>query len=480
MAFDTTAAYALILLAGAAVFWTWRYGQNQLERQRNEVSRIHRTAQKLLQAKSLREIDDLLRRGFTEARLPVEATVYFYRRANRQLETLDGDVVDIHSPQAGAPSIIATTFRNRVAVFSSDTKPAGYLVPMLAGEESTGVVLFSGEGLRTGIGLPSLEFLANHAAVAARALEQQAAQEQVFRYEKLATASQFVQAVAMELREVAQESPRAQQLVDRLLAMGRAESADARPIALAGLLNGIFDSRRERWAEKRIQEPDYLDTRNTLQVMGAPHQLEQVFTALLESAEALRPPAIEVTAAARARRARVEIRFSPVLPGAPLSDARRGLVQATLRAMGGELAVAETLPVRFEVELPLCAPSGALRDSSGETRTALVVESDATQRWQLVQLVAQRGIRVVPAESPGDALDRFEQFDFDLVFCPWQNGRPEAVRLLEHVLLSGRPVQTFVVAEADESGMDAAVEGRAFVLRKPVRDVNLFPLLPAS
>ena len=479
MALDATAWYAVVLLAGAAVFWAWRYGQTQLEHQREEVARIHRTAERLLQAKSLREINDVLGSGFSDARLPLSAEVYFYRRASRELATVDGASVDIHSPQAGAPSVIATTFRNRLAVFSSDTKPPGYLVPMLAGEESAGVILFSGEGL-AGMELSSLQFLADHAAVGARTLDQQAAQEQLFRHEKLATASQFVQAVAMELREVAQESPRAQDLVDRLLAMGRAEAADARPIALAGLLNGIFASRRSRWEEKRIEDPGDLDSNEALQVLGSPHQLEQVFVALLESAEGLRPPALEVTAGIRSRRAHIEIRFSPLLPGPALPDARRALIQATLRAMGGELTSTEALPVRFEVELPLSTPSGALRETSGESRTALVVEPDPTQRWQLVQLVAQRGIRAVPAESPADALDRFEQFDFDLVFCPWQNGRPEALRLLEHVLLAGRQIQTFLIAEAEESGMEAAVEGRAIVLRKPVRDVNLFPLLPAS
>ena len=480
MAVDVSAWYAAVLLAGAAVFWTWRLSQGQLERQREEVARIQHTAERLLQAKSLREIDDMLRRGFTDSRLTIEAKLYFYRRTSRELETLEGEAVDIHSPQEGAPSLIATTFRNRVAVFTSDSQPGGYLVPMLAGEESNGVVLFSGAGLLQ-IGLPSLQFLASHAAVAARAIEQLAWQEQLFRHEKLATAAQFVQAVAMELREVAEESPRAQGLVDRLLAMGRAEAGDARPVHLASLLNGIFADRRPAWRERQIDDPVDLEENDALQVLGSHHQLEQVFVALLESAESLRPPAIEVTAGIRSRRARVEIRFSPVLPGSPLPDARRGLVQATLRAMGAELVVAETLPVRFEVELPLCTPVGSLRgETAGESRTALVVEQDPTQRWQLVQLVAQRGIRVVPAESVADALDRFEQFDFDIVFCPWQNGRPDAMRLLEHVLLTSRPVQTFVVAETEESGMEATVEGRAVILRKPVRDVSLFPLLPAS
>jgi CheY-like chemotaxis protein len=348
---------------------------------------------------------------------------------------------------------------------------------MLAGEETMGVILFSGADLRS-LDLASLEHLASHAAAAVRALDQQATQEQIFRHEKLATATQFVHAVAMELREVAEESPRAQDLVERLLAMGRAE-ADTHPLPLAEYLNSLFAARRPRWFDRQIVPPDELEPNPSLQVLASEHQLEQIFTALFEHAEALRPPAIEVTAQIRARRARVEIRFSPVLAGPPLPDARRGLIQAALRAMAGELTVVDTLPMRFEVELPLCAPTHPLQEAR-ESRTALVVEPDATQRWQLVQLIAQRGVRAVPAESPGDALDRFSQFDFDLVFCPWQNGRPEAMRLIEHVLLAERPVQAFVIAEADEKGADAALEGRAVVLRKPIRDSSLFPLLPAT
>ena len=477
MAPDATAWIALVLLAGAAVFWTWRAGQSQLDREREQNAGVQRTATRVQQAMSLREIEESLRRGMGDMRWKIETQIYFYRRSSRELETLDGDSVEIHSPQAGAPSIIATTFRNRVAVFSTETKPAGYLVPMLAGEETLGVILFSGLDLRT-LDLPVLQHLAGCAAVAARTLDQQAAQEQMFRHEKLATATQFVHAVAMELREVAEESPRAQDLVERLMAMGRAE-ADTRPLNLAEHLNALFAARRPRWFDRQVESPADLEPNPALQVLASEHQLEQVFTALFENAEALRPPAIEVTASIRARRARVEIRFSPLAPGPPIPDARRGLIQAALRAMAGELVVVEALPVRFEVELPLSTPSSPLHESR-QTRTALVVEADATQRWQLVQLIAQRGVRAVPAETPDDALDRFGQFDFDLVFCPWQNGRPEAMRLIEHVLLADRAVQAFVVTEGDETGVEAALEGRAVVLRKPIRDSSLFPLLPAA
>ena len=125
--------------------------------------------------------------------------------------------------------------------------------------------------------------------------------------------------------------------------------------------------------------------------------------------------------------------------------------------MGGELLVADTLPVRFEIELPLHAPSGSLRDQARDSRTALVVEADPTQRWQLVQLVAQRGVRVVPAETPDDALDRFAQYPFDLVFCPWLNGRPDAMRLLENVLMADHPVRVFAIAEAEEVSVEATL-----------------------
>lgn len=477
MAPEATAWYALILLAGAVVLWVWRAGQGQLEREREQSAGVQRAAARVLLAKSPREVDDLLRRGLSDMRLKLDPQVYFYRRASRELETLDGDAVDIHSPQAGASSIIATTFRNRVAVYSTETRPPGYLVPMLCGEEAAGVILFSGADLRT-LELTDLQHLATTAGVVSRNLDQQAAQEQMFRHEKLATATQFVHAVAMELREVAEESPRAQDLVERLLAMGRAE-ADTGPVPLADHLNRIFTARRPRWFDRQIESPADLAPNAAMQVLASEHQLEQVFTALLETAESLRPPAIEVTAAVRARRARVEIRFSPVLPGPPIPDARRGLIQAALRAMAGELVVVDALPVRFEVELPLSVPSNPLLEPRN-TRTALVVEPDATQRWQLVQLIAQRGVRAVPADSPADALDRFGQFDFDLVFCPWQNGRPEAMRLIEHVLLAERPVQAFVIVEEEESGAEAALEGRALVLRKPIRDASLFPLLPAA
>jgi signal transduction histidine kinase/CheY-like chemotaxis protein len=477
MAPDATAWYAVILLAGAAIFWTWRAGQGQLEREREQAGALERTAARLLQAKSLNDIDDWLRRGLSEMRLKIDTSVYFYRRSSRRLELLDGEAVDIHSPQAGAPSIIATTFRNRVAVYTTETKPAGYLVPMMAGEETLGVVFFSGADLRA-LEMSMLQHLASCAAVAARNLEQLALQEQMFRHEKLATATQFVHAVAMELREVAEDSPRAHDLVERLLAMGRAE-ADTAAVSLGDHLNRLFAARRPRWFDRQIVPPDDIAPNPALQVLAPEAQLEQVFTALFDAAEALRPPSIDVAASVRARRARVEIRFSPVLTGPPLTDARRGLIQATLRAMAGELVVVDTLPVRFEVELPLTGQAQPLLEAR-ETRTALVVEADATQRWQLVQLIAQRGVRAVPAESPDDALDRFNQFEFDLVFCPWLGGRPEAMRLIEHVLLAERPAQAFVVAEHEETGAETALEGRAIVLRKPIRDSSLFPLLPAA
>jgi len=478
MALDATAWYAIILLACGAVFWTWRLGQAQTERARTETARVQRISERLLQAKSLREVDDALRRGFQDSRWKVETQVYFYRRASRHLETLDGDSVDIHSPQHGAPSLLATTFRNRVAVLSSDPGSSGYLVPMLTGEDAAGVIVFSGADIRD-LDRGSLQHLANQAGAAARAIDQQAAQEHHFRHEKLATASQFVQAVAMELREVATESPRAHALVDRLLAMGRAEAGDAQPVRLAELLNGIFTAHEQQWAERQIEAPDAVEANEALQVLGSRHQLEQIFSALLEAAAAVRPPALDVSASVRTRRARVEIRFSPLVAGQVLTDSRRGLVQAALRAMGGELSVSEALPVRFEVELPLYAPAVALRDAARDARTALVVEPDPTERWQLVQLVAQRGLRVVPVETPDDALDRFAQYPFDVVFCPWQNGRPEALRLLEHAFLTERPVQAFVIAEPTDATVETAVEGRAAVLRKPVRDADLFPLLPA-
>ena len=202
MVIEATAGYALILLLAAGVYWGWHWLESRLERLQQGTAHLERLGEKVLQARGVREVDDLLRRALGEGRLKLRVRGYYYRRTQRRLETLDGDTaIDIHAPQGETAAAVAAAFRNR----AMDAEDGHVLVPMLAGEETLGVLELTGLALRWLDG-DALQHLCNLAGIAVRQSEQAIAQEQTFRTEKVATAAQFVQAVVTELKAVAGES----------------------------------------------------------------------------------------------------------------------------------------------------------------------------------------------------------------------------------------------------------------------------------
>jgi signal transduction histidine kinase len=445
------------------------------------------------------------------------------------------ETIDPEAPSGSMASAIATCFRNHALITIPDVRRSPHfkkedtvlaprsvlLVPMFAQSELMGVLEihhsrrfhYFSQGEQA-----AMQHLANQIATALKLQEQHSMREQLFRSEKLAAAGQLISDVANELRSPLQsiatlatallsrngdghhveldsittEANRASEIVARLVSFANVEQAQAEPLDLNAILSGLLKFRAPEWKAKGVEIKSQLAVKRAI-VLGSPGQIEQVLLNLLvdaeKSAAEAKDKVITVSSSLLAKRVLVEISYplrSPDIRG-DSSDGDHtgsgalglGVCRGIIESHGGEFRVVRTSPAqaRFDIELPVIEArqtgSGASELSEAIRQlTVLVVEPDNKVQRQLVQMLGNRGDRVVPVSSAEEGLDIVERLRFDMVICAVRLPSLNWVTFCERVRLR---VGGFVLlTDAFNSDVGRAFRNsEGYVLSKPVDETEL-------
>jgi len=395
---------------------------------------------------------------------------------------------------------------------------AAIFVPMFAQSELVGVLeLHNSERIRyySQADQGAMQHLANQVATALKLQEQHLVREQLFRSEKLAAAGQLISEVANELRlplesivarasllrsrrtddfreeleSIALDAQRASQIVARLDSLAKVEQTEVEAVDLTALIMGLLQFREPECKAKGVEIRSQLAAKPTI-VMGSPGQLEQVLLNLLVDAEKsaadAREKSITVSSSLLARRMLVEIAYSTrssefqILDGADgehlgggtlALGACRGIIQSH----GGEFRAVRVSPVqaRFDIELPVVEArasgiaAGTVIPGRSRHLTVLVVDPDAKVQRQLLQLLGDRGDRVVPVSNAEEGVDLVQRMRFDIALCAVRQPGLNWVEFFERVRYQ---VGGFVLlTDGFDTDLARAFQGsEGFVLSKPI------------
>jgi CheY-like chemotaxis protein len=295
-----------------------------------------------------------------------------------------------------------------------------------------------------------------------------------------------------ELESITEEASRASEIVSRLVSFANVESAQAEPVDLNAILSGLLKFRAPEWKAKGVEIRSQLAVKRAI-VLGSPGQIEQVLLNLLvdaeKSAAEARDKVITVSTSLLAKRVLVEICYplrSPDTRGDSSESDHSGsgalglgVCRGIIESHGGDFRVVRTSPsqARFDIELPVIearqSGSGAQELSEAIRQlTVLVVEPDTKVQRQLVQILGNRGDRVVPVSSAEEGLDIVERLRFDMVICAVRLPSLNWVAFCERVRLR---VGGFVLlTDAYNADVGRAFrESEGFVLTKPVDETDL-------
>jgi signal transduction histidine kinase len=451
------------------------------------------------------------------------------------------NVIDPEAPASSMASGVAACFRAHAMLSIPDTRRSPHFrreeaavsprsvlfVPMFAQAELMGVLdihhnnhfHYFSEAEQA-----AMQHLANQIATALKLQEQHSMREQLFRSEKLAAAGQLISDVANELRsplqsiamlatalrsqngEVAHpelesittEARRANEIVGRLVSFAKVEQSQAEPLDLNAILSGLLKFRAPEWKVKGVEIKSHLAVKRAI-VLGSPGQIEQVLLNLLvdaeKSAAESRDKVITVSSSLLAKRVLVEIAYPTRGPDnrgdstdpdhAGSGALGLGVCRGIIEGHGGEFRVVRTAPgqARFDIELPVIEArqtgSGASEFSEAIRQlTVLVVEPDGKVQRKLVEMLGNRGDRVVPVSSAEEGLDIVERLRFDMVICAVRLPGLNWVQFCERVRLR---VGGFVLlTDAFNSDVGRAFRNsEGYVLTKPVDETDLYRICRA-
>jgi signal transduction histidine kinase/CheY-like chemotaxis protein len=445
------------------------------------------------------------------------------------------EAIDPQAPSGPMASGIAACFRSHTMLAIPDVRRSPHfkkeetvlaprsvlMVPMFAQNELMGVLEihhsrrfhYFGQGEQA-----AMQHLANQIATALKLQEQHSMREHLFRSEKLAAAGQLISDVANELRSplqsiatlatalltrngdashaelhsITSEASRASEIVARLVSFANVEQAQAEPLDLNAILAGLLKFRAPEWKAKGVEIKSQLAVKRAI-VLGSAGQIEQVLLNLLvdaeKSAAEARDKVINVSTSLLAKRVLVEISYplrSPDVRGdstdgdhAGSGALGLGVCRGIIESHGGEFRVVRTSPAqaRFDIELPVIEARQTTVGTSELSEairqlTVLVVEPDSKVQRQLVQMLGNRGDRVVPVSSAEEGLDIVERLRFDMVICAVRLPSLNWVVFCERVRMR---VGAFVLlTDAFNSEVGRAFrDSEGFVLIKPVGETDL-------
>ena len=396
-------------------------------------------------------------------------------------------------------------------------------IPMFAQSDLMGVLALYHSGSVHYYGQSeqaAMQHLANQVATALKLQEQQSIREQLFRSEKLAAAGQLISDVANELRSplesiaalasalrsrqdaesrnelqsIADEASRASETVARLVSFAKVEQSQAERVDLTALLSSLLKFRAPEWKVKGVEIRSQLAPKSAI-VIGSPGQLEQVLLNLLVDAEKAaaeaREKTINVSSSLLAKRVLVEISYPMRSPDIQIAEAvdgdhagsealGLGVCRGIIQSHGGEFRVVRLSPTRarFDIELPVVetrhTAAGAPHEfqAPGRQLTVLVVEPDNKVQRQLVQLLGNRGDRVVPVSSSEEGADLAQRLHFDMAICAVRLPGLNWVEFFERVR---HQVGGFVLlTDGYDNDLARAFQGgEGYVLSKPIDEAEV-------
>jgi CheY-like chemotaxis protein len=525
----------VVIIGVGIVLWT---RERRIRNQRKKLRKTYQLGEEILSASSpatiLKRISDALPGilGITRVQL------YIYNRSVKTLDAIVGEngestSISLSSPPGGTPAGAVACFHYRtllvipdidrspfpIAGNSGERTPKSLLfVPMMAQNEVVGVLeLDQDDRVRDfSADIQSLaQHLGNQIGVAIRLLDQRSVQEQLFRTEKLAAIGRLISSVVNELqtplahikdlahkamekahggaaeREVAAiatEASKASGMVSRLLSFAASEQVEAKSVDINLLLANLIEFREGDWKASGIRVRNMI-SRDSMHVLGAHGQLEQVFLNLFVHAEQslaqVEQRAITVRTSLLAKRVLVEISFSAPSELRKPEDtaAVLGVTRGVIGAHGGEVRLIEknNSDPRFEVELPASArdrsqPAPAATVSAprdfARHMTALVIEPEDSAQRQIVALLSARGFRVVPAANSDAGLDMAQRMRFDAAFCSLHAPGLNWVELSER--MHTRVAGFILLSDGYDAELSTDFEGDGrFVLPKPIQEDEL-------
>jgi CheY-like chemotaxis protein len=303
-----------------------------------------------------------------------------------------------------------------------------------------------------------------------------------------------------ELETIAADAQRASQIVARLDSLAKVEQTEVQAVDLTALLTGLVQFREPECKAKGVEIRSQLAAKPTI-IMGSPGQLEQVLLNLLVDAEKAaaeaREKLITVSSSLLARRMLVEVSYSTrsnefqrldaadaehLGGGALALGACRGIIQSH----GGEFRSVRVSPVqaRFDIELQVVEPrasgtaSGVALAGRSRQLNVLVVDPDAKVQRQLLQLLGERGDRVVPVSNAEEGVDLVQRMRFDMALCAVRQPGLNWVEFFERVRYQ---VGGFVLlTDGFDTDLARAFQGsEGFVLAKPIDEAEVLRICRA-
>jgi nitrogen-specific signal transduction histidine kinase/ActR/RegA family two-component response regulator len=469
---------ALFMIMALLALWSWREGR--MANLRRALRTLNSLGEDVIAAASPREIVRKIIGVLSKLMRVSGAGIFVSNRQTQALDCFLGEgTAGEYGERLGAPILEAATaaFRNRTLLAVPDTRRSplfnstengaprsALFVPMFAQAELVGILeVEQSDRVQyfTREQHAALQHLANQVAAALKLQEQQSIREQLFRTEKLAAAAQLMSGIANELRSplesigsvavalrkrcrdadpeislIAVEANSASEIVQRLLALSRAEESEGESVDLNDMLTEVADLHEPVLRSKNIAIRRRL-SKEPLIALGSREQLTQVMLNLLIYAEQCLDDGrasseISVGSGLLAHRAMIEVCW-PARTEAELDRAvdrieKTGLSLEVCRGIihshGGELRVSHLASdIRFELELPLIesrqaeAPDSPMSHAAKRQLTILVVEPEAVSQRHVVSTLTALGHRVVPVASAEEGVDLAERMRFDLAVC---------------------------------------------------------------
>jgi signal transduction histidine kinase len=532
------------LFITSLVLAIWWFRERAMAAQRRRVRLTTALAEEVISATTPSEISKKLQASLPEISRASNVDLFILNRTTSLLDRVptlispEPMAVNVNSPSGPFSTLVALCFRNHTVLHIPDTRRipilegsdpelsrSMLLVPMFAQQEELGVLAlkYSKHGRRKNLDEQSaMQHLANQIATSLKLQEQHSIREQLMRSEKIAAAGQLISGVAnelrsplnaidrlanqilnrrqpvpaeTELREIAFEAHRGSEIVGRLVSYSQPEQAEARPVNIPALVNGLFEFREREWELKGLHVRESA-VQPSLQVLGNQSQLDQAILNLIIHAEQCLATALEkkilITSRQSGKLAMITIDYSDHTPNpGPDPFAESGgednfglqVCQAIVQSHGGDIRLLRGLPSgsRFEVELPVYQYTPVTETYPSLSRpvrplTMLLVEPDLPTQRKLSALLSARGHRTVPVSSGDEALDMVQRLRFDVVFSAVRLSGLNWVELFERIR---RQIGSFVLlGEGHDTDTSRIFKGSdGYLLSKPVQDTDLQRLL---
>jgi signal transduction histidine kinase len=383
-------------------------------------------------------------------------------------------------------------------------EPAGsktLYLPMISGSRPAGAMELSWTGERCPIQAderPALAHLANQIAITLELHDRRFQREQILRGEKLGAAGRLIAAVAREMadplvaasamaeslpaspqaRSILDSVAGAKQTLDRLLALGHSHLAELNPFDAASVAAGLVEFRRRNWEMRSLDVSLDLTTQpaTVFGVRGAfEHALLDILVHAEQAAESVgRPMSIATKCAASS----LTVEITHPLSGAGDLNALLELVASVVETLGGQARIEPAgEEVKWIISAPLrCTGEASAPQAPAEVRrrplTLLLVDPNPASLRSLIEKLAHRGHRVVPAAGGGEAVEMANAIHCDAVLATPVLPDMTWPELLERTRLVG--CKSILLCDSLAPMSHVLVQrGEALALRRPVDETDL-------